>query len=266
MPAASQRRQVMMTGKSLLRGLFALALVGAATAWAQTDEEKVGKAAAAQVLGAASLLTNDAVQQYANLLGMALAPYAGANYKWHFGVIKSDSINAFATPGGYVLLTAGLLKTLDNEDEMAFVVAHEIAHVARRHYYQVVQRQRLAEQATKGLQAVMQDSDAAKLAQASGQIYARGLDKTAEFEADRLGVEFMTRAGYDPAAAIGVLEKLQRLKGDDPRAELLFSTHPSPSERLDMLLQAGIDKLPRPKEGKPNPARDARFQKFIRAL
>ncbi len=255
-----------MTGKSLLRGLFALALVGATTAWAQTDEEKVGKSAAAQVLGAAPLLPNDAVQQYANLLGMALVPYAGANYKWHFGIIKSDSINAFAMPGGYVILSAGLLKTLDNEDEMAFVVAHEIAHVARRHYYQVVQRQRLAEQAAKGLQAVTQDSDTAKLAQASGQIYARGLDKTAEFEADRLGVEFMTRAGYDPAAAISVLEKLQRLKGDDPRAELLFSTHPSPSERLDMLLQAGIDKLPQPKEGKPNPARDARFQKFIKAL
>jgi len=128
-----------------------------------------------------------------------------------------------------------------------------------------VQRQRLADQAAKGLQTVTQDGDTAKLAQASGQIYARGLDKTAEFESDRLGVEIMTRAGYDPAAAINVLEKLQHLQGNDPRAELLFATHPSPAERLDMLLQAGIDKLPRP-SAKPNPNRQARFQKFIQAI
>ena len=235
------------------------------TASAQTDEEKVGKLAAAQVLGAAPLITADAAQQYVNLLGQALAAQSGVTYKWHFGVFKSDAINAFAMPGGYVLLSSGLLKSLENEDELAFILAHEVAHVARRHHYQVVQRQRLADQAAKGLQAVTQDSETSKLAQASGQIYARGLDKSAEFESDRLGVEIMTKAGYDPAAAINVLEKLQRFKGNDPRAELLFSTHPSPAERLDMLLQAGIDKLPRP-SGKPNPNRQARFAKFNQAL
>ena len=84
-------------------------------------------------------------------------------------------------------------------------------------------------------------------------------------DAPPTGIEIMTRAGYDPVAAINVLEKLQRFKGNDPRAELLFSTHPSPSERLDMLLQAGVDKLPRP-AAKPNPNRQARFQKFIEAI
>lgn len=234
-------------------------------AHAQTDEEKVGKLAAAQVLGAAPLIPAEAAQQYVNLLGQALAAHSGVSYKWHFGVFKSDAINAFAMPGGYVLLASGLLKSLESEDELAFILAHEVAHVARRHHYQVVQRQRLAEQAAKGLQAVTQDGDTSKLAQASGQIYARGLDKSAEFDSDRLGVEIMTRAGYDPAAAINVLEKLQRFKGNDPRTELLFSTHPSPAERLDMLLQSGIDKLPRP-NAKPNPARQARFAKFNQSL
>lgn len=255
-----------MTGKdSMKRVLGGVALCLGLSVAAQTDEEKVGKAAAAQVLGAAPLVASDAAQQYVNLLGQALSAHSGANYKWHIGVIKSDAINAFAMPGGYILLSSGLLKSLESEDELAFVLAHELSHVGRRHHYQVVQRQRLADQAAKGLHAVTQDSDTAKLAQASGQIYARGLDKTAEFESDRLGVEIMTRAGYDPAAAINVLEKLQRFKGNDPRAELLFSTHPSPAERLDMLLQAGIDKLPRP-NAKPNPARQARFQKFIQAI
>lgn len=249
----------------LSRAVCALVLCSGFVAQAQTDEEKIGKAAAAQLLGAAPLMPSEAVQQYVNVLGLALALNAGAQYKWHFGVVKSDAINAFAMPGGYVLLARGLLKSLDSEDELAFVVSHEIAHVARRHYYQVIQRQRLAEQAAKGLQAVSQDVDTARLAQTSGQIYARGLDKGAEFEADRLGVEIMTRAGYDPAAALNVLEKLQRFKGDDPRAELLFSTHPSPAERFDMLLQSGIDRLPRPSQGAMS-LRSARFKQFISAL
>lgn len=254
-----------MTGKFCKRSLFWIVLVICMSAAAQTDEEKVGKAAAAQVLGASLLVVADPVQQYVNLLGQVLAQPSGVKYKWHFGVIQSESINAFAMPGGYVLLSSGLIKTLESEDELAFVVAHEVAHVVRRHHYQVVQRQRLAEQAAKGLQAVAQESDTAKLAQASGQIYARGLDKAAEFEADRLGVEYMTRVGFDPAAALNVLEKLQRLRGNDSRADLLFSTHPSPAERLDVLLQSGIDQLPRPKSA-GNAARVGRFQKFLQAM
>lgn len=256
---------MMMSGKFLRTTACCLAMGICMVATAQTDEEKVGKAAAAQVLGAAPFVVAEPAQQYVNLLGIALAQPSGANYKWHFGVIQSDAINAFAMPGGYVLLTAGLLKTLESEDELAFILAHEVAHVARRHYYQVVQRQRLAEQAAKGLKSVAQDGDVGMLAQVSGQIYARGLDKTAEFEADRLGVEYMTRAGYDPASALSVLEKLQRLKGNDPRSELLFSTHPSPAERIDMLMQSGMDQLPRPKNP-ANPARMARFKKFLQSF
>lgn len=252
-----------MSGKHIYS--MVLCAVFSLTAQAQTDEEKVGKSAAAQVLGAAPLIQSEPSLRYVNLLGGALSGYSGAGYKWHFGVIKSDAINAFAMPGGYILLSSGLLKNLESEDELAFVLAHEIAHVTRRHHYQVVQRQRLADQAAKGLETVTQDGETTKLAQTSGQIYARGLDKSAEFESDRLGVEIMTKAGYDPVAAINVLEKLQRFKGNDPRAELLFSTHPSPTERLDMLLQSGIDKLPHPKS-KPTVARSDRFQKFLQTL
>ena len=252
-----------MTGKSMNRWVFTFLFAAISNLQAQTDEESVGRAGAAQVLGGAPLVASIPNQQYVNLVGNAVARHSGVNYKWHIGVIKSDAINAFAMPGGFILLSKGLLKGLDSEDELAFVLSHEVAHVVRKHHYLVVQRQRLAEQAAKGLQSVTQDNDTAKLAQASGQIYARGLDKSAEFEADRLGVELMTRAGYDPAAALNVLEKLQRYKGDDPRAELLFSTHPSPMERMDQLLQVGIDRLPRPSDSS---ARDQRFKLFQRSL
>lgn len=242
-----------------------LLLLFGTSAFAQNDEEKVGKAGAAQVLGAAPLSDSDAVQQYVNKVGYSVAQFSGVNYKWHFGVVKSDALNAFAMPGGYILLSSGLLKTLESEDELAFVLAHEIAHVARKHHYQIVLRQRLANQAAKNLEGAIAESDIAKLAQASGQIYARGLDKTAEYEADGLGVEYFTRAGYDPAAALNVLEKLQQFSGGDPRAELLFSTHPSPADRLDGLLRAGIDKLPRPTTRRYVP-RESRYRAFLNLL
>jgi len=232
---------------------------------AQSDEEKVGRAAAAQVLGAARLIDTQVSQQYLNLLGQSLASKGGAVYRWRFGAIESDAINAFAMPGGYILVSTGLLKILESEDELAFVLAHEIAHVSRRHHYQIVLRQRLAEEASRELQSAVVGDDMAKLASASGQIYARGLDKGAEFEADRMGVEIMTLAGYDPIAALGVVERLLKFKGSDPRAELLFSTHPSPAERLDMLLQSGLERLPRPpNEGSTN--RQARFKRFVQGF
>ncbi len=254
-----------MTGKfsSTWMACCSLALSAAllalpATA-ANSDEENVGQAAAATILGAAPLLDAASVQRYLNLVGNSVAAVSGSSYRWRFGAIKSDAINAFAAPAGYILVSSGLLKLVENEDELAFILAHEVAHVVRKHHYAVVKRQRLAEQASKSLQEIEKDDAIARLSGLSGQMYARGLDKAAEYEADRIGVEIMTRAGYDPAAAISVLEKLLAMQGNDPRAELLFSTHPSPANRLDQLVASGIDKLPRPK---PSAATDKRFKSF----
>jgi len=246
-------------------GLGACFLVASMVASAQTDEEKVGEIAAGRILGAAPLVETAAAQRYLNLVGNTIALRAEGGYRWRFGLLKTDSVNAFATPGGFVMVTAGLVKQLQSEDELAFVLAHEVAHVVRRHHYRVVLRQRLAETAAKNLQTATGEAGNTALSQASAQIYARGLDKSSEFEADRLGAELMTQSGYDPAAAMGVLERLQRLKGDDPRAELLFSTHPAPAERLDTLLRAGIDELPRPAQDSVN-QRAERFRQFLSQL
>jgi predicted Zn-dependent protease len=245
--------------------LAALSIIGLhAPALAQSDEERVGRQAAAQLVGAAPLWQNPRAQQYVNLVGRSVAEPAGAAYTWRFGVLASDSVNAFATPGGYVFVTRGLLRLLQSEDELAFVLGHEISHVLQRHHYQVIQRQRLAAQAAGQLQAATGDAELGKLSLASGQIYARGLDKGAEHEADRLGLEWMARAGYDPAAALGVLDKLHALKGDDPRAMLLFATHPSAAERLDELLRAGAEQMPRPAVGAM--ARERRFGELRQLL
>ena len=211
---------------------------------AKTDEEVVGEAAAAKILGSAALHKSKELQQYVNLVGYSIAKHVKSKYKWKFGIIKSDGVNAFATPGGYILLTAGLLQILENEDQLAFVLAHEMTHVLRKHHYNVIKTQRLTALAAKNLQKATKDETVAKLSNASGQIYARGLDKSAEYESDRFGVMFMTMAGYAPQASLEVLEILNQLKGSDPRAKLLFSTHPSPDQRFALLLESGITDIP----------------------
>jgi len=217
----------------------------------QLGEEELGREATAQILGAAPLHESVAVQRYVNLLGNAIARASANPYRWRFAVVKSDAVNAFAAPGGYVILSSGLLKLLDNEHELAYVLSHEIAHVIRKHHYTVLRRQKLAGAAMKELNEGEDDKDVVNVARSSIQIYARGLDRVAEFEADRLGAEIMTRSGYDPAATVDVLSKLVALQGNDSRAELLFSTHPSPGERLDLILAAGVERLPRPSASKP---------------
>jgi len=254
-----------MIGKttSLLRAvLFLCVLSSAQPVFAQSDEEEVGSVAAARIMGSAPLIDAPNAQRYVNLVGASVARKADAPYKWRFGLIKTDSVNAFATPGGFVLVTAGLVRSLESEDELAFVLAHEIAHVLQRHHYRVIVKQRLAEQAMKSVQAASGYTQNAALSQASAQLFARGLDKSSEYEADRIGIELMTEAGYDPAAAIGVLERLQKLKGDDPRAELLFATHPSAFERMDVVFQSGIEQLPRPAIEGVN-RRTNRFKQFL---
>lgn len=223
-------------------------------------EEKTGASVAAQILGAAPLHESAEVQRYVNLLGNAVARAIGNPRRWRFAVVQSDAVNAFAAPGGYVLLSSGLLRLLVSEHELAFVLAHEIAHIDHQHHYKVIRRQRLADAALRELNDGERDEDVSRLATTNAQVYARGLDRRAEFEADSRGVEIMLRAGYDPAAAIDVLAKLMALQGNDPRAELLFSTHPSPGERLDQLMAAGIEALPRPAAASQEAER--RFSRF----
>ena len=252
----------MLNIKSLL-GMVVFCVVCVAARAGETDEERVGNAAAAKIFGAAPLIPSTEAQRYINLVGGALAAQVGSNYVWRFGVIDSDQINAFALPGGVVLLTRGMARLLKSEEEMAFILSHEIGHVIRQHHYRVVQRQRLVGRANEALQSVTAEG-LTELAGASAQIYARGLDKSAEFEADRLGAQLMASSGYDPAAALGVLEALLAAKNSaDTKADWLFSTHPQPEQRIDQLLAAGITDIP---AGSGVEARRARFKAFLASI
>ena len=204
------------------------------------DEARIGHAAASMLLGAAPLVSDQEMMQYINQLGGWLARHTGRNdINWRFGVINSSNVNAFAAPDGYVFVTKGLLRELDNESELAGVVAHEMAHVIKRHYV-IAMRKKDTSGALLNLAATQAKASSSSrsaelvaepLTNLAQNMYSSGLDKGDEYDADRLGVIYATRAGYDPYGLPRVIN-LYASKAGSSGFELLFSTHPSPQDRL----------------------------------
>ena len=202
------------------------------------DEEKLGREISGRLLGSAPLVKDDKLQQYVNKVGRYVAAQSKRpDLNWTFGVLESPSVNAFAAPGGYVFLTRGLYVLLKSEAELAGVLAHEIGHVNARHHVKLMQKQRAIGMG-KELLAKKAESDGVKALVGNGaEIFARSLDKDAEYQADRLGVQYATRAGYDTYGLASVLDRLNA-DGDTDKLTLLYKTHPLPAARLDHLDKA----------------------------
>lgn len=204
---------------------------------ADADEEALGREVAGRLLAAAPLVKDPALQKYVNQVGVYVAQQSSRpQLNWTFGVIASDDINAFAAPGGYIFLTSGLYRMLRNEAELAGILGHEITHVNLRHHVKLLQKTRLLAKG-KDLLAKGQSATVQELAGNGAELYARSLDKEAEFACDRYGIEYAARAGYEPFAYIDALDRIGASDRSDQLA-LLFKTHPHPADRIDALQQA----------------------------
>lgn len=223
----------------------------------EADEVRIGRQIAGNLLGAAPLVKNPALQVYVNRVGRWVASQSERpDLKWTFGVIESTDVNAFAAPGGYVFVTQGLYRLLRDEAELAGVLAHEIAHVNKKHHLKLLQKSQAIDVGSKLLKKQMGDEKIAKTLIGSGaEILARGLDKEAEFEADRMGVVFAARAGYDPFGLPAVLQEISAASADSSSVALLFKTHPHPDERLARLGEAMGDRFDKLKSTKNLPER-----------
>jgi len=206
----------------------------------EADEIRIGRIIAGNLLGAAPLVNDPALQVYVNRVGRWVASSSDRpELKWTFGVIESNDVNAFAAPGGYVFITRGLYRLFRDEAELAGVLGHEIGHVIRRHHLKVLQKSQAIGLGSDLLKKQIGDTKIAKSLIGSGaEIMARGLDKSAEFEADRIGVVLAVRAGYDAFGLPAVLQEIAHVAGDSSSVALLFKTHPHPDERLARLGEA----------------------------
>ena len=187
------------------------------------------------------------LQDYVDRIGQKLAKYSHRpQLKYHFTVLDTPEINAFALPGGYVFITRGILAYLNSEAELAAVMGHEIGHVTARHS---VRQYSAAQAANIGLTIAsifvpeINTNVGQNLANIMGGALLSGYGREQELEADRLGAQYLARADYDPQAIIRVLrvlknqeledEKLAKEEGREPRRYSgLFATHPDNDTRL----------------------------------
>ncbi len=206
----------------------------------EPQEIELGQGIASNLLGAAPLMKNQRVQQYVNHVGRWLAMQTERpDLPWQFGVLEDNDVNAFAAPGGYVFITKGLLARMSSEAELAGVLAHEISHVLRKHHLQAIKKgartEVIAEFAGEVIKEKGGNPALNKLVSAGTEVYTRGLDKSDEFEADRMGVVIAARSGYDPFGLPAVLQTLQAINPQDSGLALMFKTHPALADRLSLL-------------------------------
>lgn len=171
---------------------------------------------------------NPQVNQYVQQVGERLVAQSDRrDIPYRFQVVESDQVNAFAVPGGYIYVTTGLLRTAENEAQLASVLAHEIAHVNERHSVEQLKRQVLAQGIadTAGL-------DSSTLAQIGYQL-AVELPYTREFEyeADEVGLDILQASDYAPIAAINFFENLMEQDGTPE----FLRTHPTTENRIEAL-------------------------------
>ena len=244
----------------------------------QEEEIAIGEAAAAGFLGASPLDPNTNLQRYVNRVGKWLALHSERpDLPWTFAVIDTDTINAFALPGGYVIVSKGLVKRLGTESELAGVLAHEIAHVVKKHQITAIQA------AAKGglLSSIGKDLASSAVSRTGGGYMAqqakqlgvnvagdllkdgfflRPLDRSLETEADQMAVVIAARSGYDPYGLPAVLQMLAQEKGSNDGASV-FSTHPPPADRL-----ADLEKvMPAVERYASQPQLEGRFRKAVGA-
>ena len=200
----------------------------------EEDEIAVGKEIAAQTLGSYPVVRDEKLQRYLNQVGLWVALQSSRPaLPWRFAAVKSPQINAFAVPGGAVLVTRGMLNLVANEAELACVLGHEIGHVVRKHHLTLMQKEILLKTGSDALGSQMQSDDMHKVLLAQGSnLYARALDRSSESDADGDGVLYAARAGYDPEACLTFMKRMAGMKQDAGALQSLFKTHPRPADRV----------------------------------
>ena len=197
-----------------------------------SDEEEVqlGRQINQQLIssGQIQLYRNQKINNYVNQIGQRLATNSSRpNIPYTFQVVQDDSINAFATAGGYVYVTTGLLRAADNEAQLASVLAHEIGHIASRHSIEQMRQTAI----TRGL-ASAAGLDRNIAVQLGVELaLQRPRSREDEYEADHRGIQTLARAGYDQRAMIAFLQKLR----NQPTPPTFLSTHPAPDDRIAAL-------------------------------
>ncbi|NPA82535.1 MAG: M48 family metallopeptidase [Epsilonproteobacteria bacterium] len=203
------------------------------------DEVKMGYQAAREVLQKEPISKDRRLNYLVRKVGMRIAKAANQpNYKWEFFVIDKDIPNAFCLPGGKVFVYKGIFKIAQNEDQLATVIAHEVAHAILRHGAERMSMVQLGQIGKELLARTI----GGKYGSLFDTVYGIGAQygvilpysRKFEYEADEVGLYLMTKAGYDPREAIKFWENMMRMSRGQKPPEFL-STHPADEHRIQRL-------------------------------
>ena len=232
--------------------IFAIMLLQASVCFAEftiEDEKKLGKEIHDNLAKNQLILENKRATEYIIKIGnLVLNGNKQVPFEFRFSLINSSAINAFATPGGYIYINKGLLNTVENEGELAAVIAHEISHGNSRHLASIIEKSQKLNIAT--LAAILAGALLGGGGEATAAITAFSVAGAAslslkysrehEEEADRMGIEYLTKAGYYPGAMVDFLRIMKKYEFLSKRMPSYLLTHPGTDERifyLDNLLQ-----------------------------
>ncbi|ALF54620.1 peptidase [Nostoc piscinale CENA21] len=206
--------------------------------------------------GEIRLYRNEAVNRYVQEVGQRLAANSDRpNLPFTFQVVEDNSVNAFATTGGFVYINTGLLKTADNEAELASVMAHEIGHIGGKHLVKQMQQRAVA----SGLATVAGLDRNQAVAIGVDLALNRPRSRQDEFDADRRGLRTLTRAGYAQSGMVSFMQKLLK-SGSGPT---FLSTHPATSDRITNLKRAINAQPSSGRDGLDNAAYRARIRPLL---
>jgi len=218
--------------------LFSVSSLGAITLVSVEQEIAVGRQANAQFRKETPELTDPAVLRYVRDVTRHLSRVAsGPKYPYSVAIANTHQINAVALPGGPIWIHRGVLEQATNESQVVSVLAHEIAHIAKRHAATQLTTVAMTKWSLNFLGSLLGNAGGAGGAQVAAEFLASGaalkFSREDEREADRVGMALMSRAGWDGRGMVEMFEILKKASGRDPSmVEAFFSTHPSPQERI----------------------------------
>jgi beta-barrel assembly-enhancing protease len=197
-------------------------------------EREIGFGIATVVAGRYPLSDDETLAGYVNLVGRTVAEQSPRRHEiaYRFGVLETDDVNAFAAPGGFILITRGALALMEDESVLAGVLAHELAHVDQKHVLNEIRRSSVAQSARD--EGMLAGRLLDQVSELGGSLLFTGLSRGDELESDSIALLYAGAAGYRPDGLARFLARLVELEGDGTPGRLreLKATHPASAERL----------------------------------
>jgi len=202
----------------------------------EKEEIELGKAISEKIRTVYGVQQDAEATRYVTLVGMVAAQKSSRpNLPYQFIILDSNSVNAFAAPGGYIHITRGALASMKDEAELAGVLGHEIAHVTEKHTLKGLQKMKGIELA-EGQTSLTGNSEVfKKVVDKSSEAILQGFGRAEELDSDRVGVRFSAACGYSPSGLLGFLGTLKSRNESSSAKAGLFASHPETQERIDKL-------------------------------